>query len=126
MILKESKIAEEIENITNSNKQPINGTVMYGQNQGDKVQHLLPFKSASLSLDDNMKIVKDLADNSPLNVLYSGECSCETKCERTVNILTVGQTGAGKTTWIDSFANYVMGIEIYDKFRYKLVDERGV
>ncbi len=32
-------------------------------------------------------------------------------------------TGTGKTTLIDSMINYLMGIEFYDKFRYKLIDE---
>ena len=73
-----------------------------------------------------MGVVKDHANDNTLNVLYNGDCCCEHTSDRTVNILTVGQTGAGKTTWTDSFANYLMGIEIYDKFRYKLVDERGI
>ena len=36
----------------------------------------------------------------------------------------MGPTGAGKTTFVDSYANFVLGVEIYDKFRYKLVDEK--
>ena len=39
-------------------------------------------------------------------------------------MLVIGPTGAGKTTLIDSFVNNVLGIELYDNFRYKLVDER--
>ena len=35
----------------------------------------------------------------------------------------MGQTGAGKTTLVDSFFNYLMGIDYFDKFRYKLIDE---
>lgn len=35
-------------------------------------------------------------------------------------------TGSGKTTMIDSFINYLMGVEYYDKFRYKLIDERKI
>ena len=35
-------------------------------------------------------------------------------------------TGSGKTTFIDSFINFVMGVEFYDKFRYKLIDERKI
>lgn len=33
-------------------------------------------------------------------------------------------TGSGKTTLIDSMLNYLLGVEFFDKFRYKLVDER--
>jgi ABC-type multidrug transport system ATPase subunit len=35
----------------------------------------------------------------------------------------VGPSGAGKTTLIDSFVNSILGIEFYDNFRYKLIDE---
>ena len=42
------------------------------------------------------------------------------------NLLVIGQSGAGKTTLTDSFANFVLGVDIFDKFRYKLVDERDV
>jgi len=35
-------------------------------------------------------------------------------------------TGSGKTTLIDSLLNYLLGIEYYDDFRYKLIDERKV
>ena len=38
--------------------------------------------------------------------------------------MVAGQTGAGKTTLVDSFLNYLLGTEYYDKFRYKLVDEK--
>ena len=38
----------------------------------------------------------------------------------------MGQTGAGKTTMVDSLLNFLLGIEYYDKFRYKLVDESAL
>ena len=38
----------------------------------------------------------------------------------------MGQTGSGKTTLINSFLNYVLGIDFYDKFRYVLVDEKDL
>ena len=38
----------------------------------------------------------------------------------------LGPTGAGKTTFVDAFVNFVLGIEMYDKFRYKLVDEKQI
>ena len=39
-------------------------------------------------------------------------------------ILIVGQTGAGKTSFINSFINYLMDIDINDDFRYTLVVEK--
>ena len=43
-----------------------------------------------------------------------------------MNIVVLGQTGCGKTTLVDSFLNYILGVDFFDKFRYKLVDERDL
>ena len=37
--------------------------------------------------------------------------------------MVTGQTGAGKTTFIDCFVNFLLNVELYDSVRYKLVDE---
>ena len=75
-------------------------------------------------LDKDQNISREVADGAPLSVLYRGGCCCQTPCAKVVNLLIMGQTGTGKTTLVDSFINYLLGIEFYDKFRYKLVDER--
>ena len=36
----------------------------------------------------------------------------------------MGKTGVGKSTLIDSYINYLTGVDYYDKFRFKLIDER--
>jgi Tfp pilus assembly pilus retraction ATPase PilT len=38
-------------------------------------------------------------------------------------ILLVGATGSGKTTWINSMVNYVLGVKWDDPFRFMLPDE---
>ena len=43
-----------------------------------------------------------------------------------MNIMVLGQTGSGKTTLVDSFVNFILGVDFFDKFRYKLVDERAL
>ena len=58
--------------------------------------------------------------------LYSGDCSCKNPNKHWVNLIVIGPSGAGKTTFVDSFTNYLLGIEIYDKFRYKIVDEKQI
>ena len=40
------------------------------------------------------------------------------------NFIVFGGTGVGKSTFLDSFINFLTGISIYHKFRYKLIDER--
>ena len=35
--------------------------------------------------------------------------------------MVLGQTGCGKTTLINSFLNYILGIQIEDNFRYEFV-----
>ena len=57
--------------------------------------------------------------------LEEGRCCCK-KENRCFNFLVIGQSGSGKTTWIDAFLNHILGIEFYDKFRYRLVDETSV
>ena len=52
-----------------------------------------------------------------------GKCPCARQSARCYNFVVVGGTGAGKTTLIDSFINYLFGIDFYDTFRYKLIDE---
>lgn len=58
--------------------------------------------------------------------MYRGECSCKNHCTKVINIMVLGQTGAGKTTLIDSLTNYILGIDLLDKIRVKLVDERDL
>jgi uridine kinase len=42
------------------------------------------------------------------------------------NIVVVGVTGAGKTTFCDSLVNFFLGVDFYNDFRYKLIDESAI
>ena len=42
---------------------------------------------------------------------------------KAVIFMVVGQTGCGKTTLLNSFINYLLGIEIEDDFRYEIIHE---
>lgn len=39
------------------------------------------------------------------------------------HFVVVGMTGLGKTTLLDSMLNYLLEVEYFDKFKYKLADE---
>lgn len=42
---------------------------------------------------------------------------------KAIIFMVVGQTGCGKTTLLNSFINYKLGIEIDDNFRYEIIHE---
>ena len=43
--------------------------------------------------------------------------------EREKIILLVGETGSGKTTWINAFINYIFKVNRMDSFRFKIIEE---
>ena len=42
------------------------------------------------------------------------------------NIMVIGETGVGKSTWIHSFINYIQSIQLEEKARYYLFDEKSL
>ena len=48
-----------------------------------------------------------------------------TEDQRSINIMIIGETGVGKSTWLHCFLNYLQGIQIEEKNRYYLFDEKN-
>jgi GTP-binding protein EngB required for normal cell division len=46
--------------------------------------------------------------------------------ESSSNIMIIGETGVGKSTWIHSFINYIQGIQLEENSRYLLFDEKSL
>ena len=47
----------------------------------------------------------------------------DTEKVKAIIFMVVGQTGCGKTTLLNSFINYLLGVELEDNFRYKIIHE---
>ena len=65
-------------------------------------------------------VSQDVLPDHYAYALYKGGCTCAKSDRRTINLVFVGQKGSGKTQMIDVLANYLLGLEFYDRFRYKL------
>jgi septin family protein len=44
---------------------------------------------------------------------------------RAISLMVVGQTGSGKTTLLNGFVNYLLGVQLEDDFRYKIIIEEN-
>jgi septin family protein len=73
-----------------------------------------------LPLDKN---TADFSEASAIVKRYSLGKPNPFECNTSKTILLTGETGSGKTTWINAMVNYVLGVEWDDPFRFILVDE---
>jgi len=55
--------------------------------------------------------------------LYKSVNLSDEEKAQAITMMVVGETGTGKTTLLNCFLNYLLGIELTDKYRYKIIYE---
>ena len=80
---------------------------------------------ATISFDNQNQTIQNGPKDEVVMKLETGSCVCDEKCKRVINLLVLGITGAGKTTFLDSFCNFLLGVKFKDGKRYKLVEEKN-
>ena len=90
------------------------------------------------SLIDNDKILlKQIKKNIPINgfkkiyiennldiYLYPSDKLTKEEEENAIVLMFVGETWSGKTTLINAYINYILGINYVDDFRYKIINQK--
>ena len=101
-------------------------------------QRLFPATTAYLEIEDQegqeeskesnsnqFKLNFEYGSGQHLSCLYKGQCPCK-KQMQCKNYIVLGQTGAGKSTFLDSFISYLINMRLHENKRYKLINERAV
>lgn len=79
-----------------------------------------------ISLNKIISGCKKLTKNSIYDYyLYPNFKFNEEDEKRCISLLLLGETGAGKTTFLNSLINFILKVDYNDNFRYVLVNEKG-
>ena len=65
----------------------------------------------------------ELAKSTNVRRVVVGLRNEEAQAKRDLTFLVSGETGSGKTTWVNGFANFLYGVQFEDPFRIKVVTE---
>ena len=79
------------------------------------------FQSVRLTVDEKGRLIKNVEEIERRHDLLKGECSCRDS-NPTRNFIVMGDSGTGKTELIDILVNFLLGVEICDKFRYSITE----
>ena len=90
----------------------------------DRKQYLLSFPKATISYQDAKGSIRVPPADPAWNCLFEGKSPSQNK--KVLNIVVVGMTGAGKTTWINGFVNHILGIKKNVPWRYVIADEQKI
>ena len=117
--LKQGHATPIIKNV-NENGQKLNTTTSSSANsEASKLGKLISGKHpiyGSKKIGEEIAFDGDKLDiyDYPLNIEYSSK-------ENSISVLFVGQSGSGKSTFINAYVNHILGITKDDKIRYKLI-----
>ena len=110
-----------------NHKRPIAGSTLYSTETKETHTIYNPnFIKAEISIDEHDNPVNLTREGEIGYPLYSANCACKQKNKHTANYMVTGPSGAGKSTWIDCLANHLLGVQQWDSFRYKIVDEQKI
>ena len=90
------------------------------QNSNKNVDMPINIKKENKPLP-NCKKIETIGD---LDIyLYNSVEFTEEEKSQAITLMVLGGTEAGKTTLLNSYLNYLLGVESTDKFRYKIINE---
>ena len=69
------------------------------------------------------KLIETIGKNKKLNIYSYPLNAYYDQNEKPISILFVGQSGVGKTTFINAYLNHLLGISQDDNIRYKIIFE---
>ena len=86
--------------------------------QEENIQNIPKFKKSDLS---KFKLIEK---KGKLNIyFYPSAYFTEMEEIQALSFMVVGETGCGKTTLLNSFINSLLGVELQDDFRFKIISE---